>query len=323
MKFADLGEVSLRYRVSGDPMGPWIVLANSLGTDLTIWDQVIADLPGGYGVLCYDKRGHGLSSRAGGELRMDDHVDDLLALMDLVGVETCILGGVSVGGLIAQGLAGRAPERVRALILCNTGSKIGPPQMWRDRISGITEQGLEPFADAVMERWFTPGFHRDRGAELSGYRRMLTNTSVEGYTATCAAIRDADLTEGTRALRLPTLCIAGDGDKATPPEMVRALHGLIDGAQYLEIADCGHLPMLEQPGICAAAFRDFLAAVEDTDTPFAPGMAVRRRVLGAAHVDRASAGSPIWTGPFSALSPSAPGAGCGRARISACASAAS
>ncbi|MEM8820589.1 MAG: 3-oxoadipate enol-lactonase [Pseudomonadota bacterium] len=313
MQFADLGAATIRYRIEGDPRGPAILFANALGTDLTVWDEVVARLPRGYAMIGYDKRGHGLSSVPAGALSIDDHASDLLRLIDHLGVEEAVICGVSVGGMIAQRAAVRAavraPERVRGLILCNTGAWIGSAEMWAERMAQIARDGLEVQADAVMERWFTAPFRSAHAAMLAGYRAMLTRTPQAGYLATCAALRDADLTDGTRSLKTPTLCIAGDGagagDLATPPQRVRDLAALIEGAQYEELTGCGHLPMIEQPDACAAVIARFLETLDEalTTSPgetagHAKGMNARRRVLGDAHVDRAVANTTAMDAAF-------------------------
>ncbi len=296
MHFAEINDTTIRYRVSGDIKGPAVIFANSLGTDLTIWDDVVERLPAGYAIIGYDKRGHGLSAMPTAKITIQDHAADLIALADHLELSSFVICGVSVGGLIAQAVATLVPGRVRGLVLCNTGAKIGPPQIWNDRIAAIEERGLAPMADAVMERWFTPAFHETSRAKLAGYRAMLTRMPAAGYIATCEAIRDADLTETTAQIAVPTLCIAGEGDLATPPALVQSLAGLIDGAVYHEIPDCGHIPSVEQPEICATFISRFLDTIEEDclaeapgDIASARGMAVRRKVLGDAHVDRAQA----------------------------------
>ncbi|MBC6404413.1 MAG: 3-oxoadipate enol-lactonase [Rhodospirillales bacterium] len=289
MHFVGLNGTTIRYRISGDPRGPAVVFANALGTDLTIWDDVTARLPAGYATIGYDKRGHGLSGLPAGLLTLEDHASDLLALVHHLGLEDFAICGLSLGGMIAQSVAAHAPEKVRGLVLCNTGAKIGPPEIWNDRIAAIEAGGLAPLADAAMERWFTPAFHVAKPAALAGYRAMLLNNLAAGYAASCAAIRDGDLTESTSRLKLPALCIAGAEDLATPPATVNALSDLIEGAHYREIPACGHISPVEQPEICARLIADFLGALEDESVPAERGMAVRRKVLGDAHVDRARA----------------------------------
>ncbi|MEM7177421.1 MAG: 3-oxoadipate enol-lactonase [Pseudomonadota bacterium] len=296
MRFAEINDTTIRYRVSGDLRGPAVIFSNSLGTDLTIWDDVVERLPAGYAMIGYDKRGHGLSAMPTAPITIQDHAADLIALADHLGLASFVICGVSVGGMIAQAVAARVPERVQGLVLCNTGAKIGPPQIWNDRIAAIEEHGLAPMADAVMQRWFTPPFHQASPARLAGYRAMLTRTPAAGYVATCCAIRDSDLTETTSEIDIPTLCIAGEGDLATPPALVRSLAALIRGATCHEIPACGHIPSVEQPEVCATLISRFLAATEEHDFAKQPGevatakgMATRRKVLGDSHVDRALA----------------------------------
>ncbi|MEM8596272.1 MAG: 3-oxoadipate enol-lactonase [Pseudomonadota bacterium] len=296
MHFATINGVTLRYRIAGDPHGPGIVFVNALGTDLTIWDGVIARLPQGYRMIGYDTRGHGLSSMAGGSLSIDDLARDLLGLMDHLGLSDAVLCGVSVGGLIAQRVASLAPERVRGLVLCNTGARIGTAEMWDERMALIARDGLEVEADAILERWVTAPFRAAHPAALAGYRAMLTRTPLAGYLGICAVLREADLTRETKGLSTPTLCIAGAGDVATPPMLVQALAALIKGAVYRELSHCGHLPSIEQPEACAKAIAAFLDAQEGAPEPpsgetarYASGMMARRKVLGDDHVNRAMA----------------------------------
>ena len=132
-------------------------------------------------------------------------------------------------GMIAQALARARPDLVRGLVLMDTAHKIGTAEMWNERIAAIRAGGIASIADAILARWFSPAFHRDQPAELAGWRNMLTRTPVEGYLGCCAAIRDADLTEAARGLAVPTLCMVGDQDGSTPPELVAELAGLVPG----------------------------------------------------------------------------------------------
>ncbi len=260
MRFATVNDVTIHYGVAGNPSKNTIVFANSLGTDFRIWQDVALDLVTDYRVVLYDKRGHGLSDVPVGPYTMDDQVSDLIALLDYLGIEQVIVCGVSVGGMLAQGLAARAPDRIQALVLCDTAHKIGTAQMWNDRIEAVLEGGLAAIADSVMDRWFSNQFLEHQLAQLHGYRNMFTRTSVEGYLATCAAIRDTDLSETTARIRFPTLCVCGEEDGATPPELVESLALLVQGSWYERIADAGHLPSVEQPQNLARHIRKFLAA---------------------------------------------------------------
>ena len=261
MKFVRVNDVVLHYELSGSRVLPLIVFSNSLGTDLRIWDLVVERLAGRYRMLRYDKRGHGLSETPPGPYRLSDHVNDLAALMEHLSLNRAAIVGLSVGGLIAQGMAASRPERVAALVLSNTSHKIGTDDVWNERIRAVENDGLESIADMVLERWFSKPFRAPDNADFAGYKAMLTRSPAAGYAATCAAIRDADLTETTRAITLPVLCIAGDKDGATPPDLVRSTADLIGGAQFRLIENAGHIPCVEQPDEVADLISTFLKGV--------------------------------------------------------------
>lgn len=261
MAFALVNDVMLHFRVEGNDNAPALVLANSLGTDARIWDRVIAPLAGRYRVISYDKRGHGLSDAPPGDYRLGDHVDDLAALLEYLGVARLALAGVSVGGLIAQGFALRHPGRLAGLVLCDTAAKVGDATMWNERITAVRERGLAPLAEPVMARWFTERFRRERPAEVAGWRNMLVRMPVDGYAGTCAALRDADLRGAITAIATPTLVVVGEQDLSTPVELVRGMAQAIAGSQFATLADCGHIPSIEQPAALTALMTHFLNEV--------------------------------------------------------------
>jgi 3-oxoadipate enol-lactonase len=261
MQMADPGDVRLHYRVDGDGDGAPVVFANSPGTDLRLWDAVVPLLPPGLGIIRFDKRGHGLSSAPPGPCGKGALVRDAGRLLDLPGVRDCVVVGLSVGGMIAQGLAARHPSMARGLVLCDTAHKIGTEQSWNTRIDTVKAQGIGAIADGVMKVWFTPQFRRPENAAFEGYKAMLTRQSVEGYTGTCAALRDCDLTESSRALKLPVLCLVGDQDGSTPPDLVRSTAELIPGARFEVIRDAGHIPCVEQPEATARLIASFLGGL--------------------------------------------------------------
>ena len=258
MAFVRINGILLHYRLHGPAGAPALALVNSLGTDDRIWDPLIELLAADYRILSYDKRGHGLSDLGTPPYRMDDHVDDLCRLVDHAGASEVVVCGLSVGGLIAQGLFARRPAMVRALILCDTAHRIGTAESWNQRIATVRERGLEAIADGVMKLWFSPRFHAERRAELAGCRNMLVRQAVEGYAGTCAAIRDTDHTELVRQIGVPTLCLAGDQDGSTPPALVRSMADLIPGAEFAVVEGAGHIPCVEKPRELAALIWDFL-----------------------------------------------------------------
>ena len=251
MAFTRANGIVLHTQVLGQPHGPALVFINSLGSDLRIWQDVVPDFLDRCRVVLYDKRGHGLSDAPPAPYTMDDHTDDLLALLDHLNIESAALVGLSVGGMIAQRMAVRVPHRVRALTLCCTAARIGTAQTWAERIAAVERGGIEAVVEAVLQRWFTPAFRETRPDECAGWRNMLVRTPAHGYAGTCAAIRDADLTADAARIAAPTLCVAGDQDGSTPPDLVRGTADLIPGARFELIRSAGHIPCVEQPAVLA------------------------------------------------------------------------
>lgn len=258
MAFARVNGIVLHHDVRGNADAPALVFSNSLGTDFRIWDEVAARLAGDFRIALYDKRGHGLSEAPPAPYTIDDHVGDLAALLDHLGIARAAVVGLSVGGLIAQGLAAARPDLVAALVLIGTAPKLGTAETWNARIETVAAKGIAALADDILPRWFTAAFRSPDNPAFAGYRAMLARSPAEGYAGTCAALRDADLTASTRALRLPALCLVGDQDGSTPPDLVRATAALIAGAEFEMIAGAGHIPCVEQPAATAALIGDFL-----------------------------------------------------------------
>jgi 3-oxoadipate enol-lactonase len=258
MQFIDLNGIVIHFRTSGDASRPALVFSNSLGTDLRIWDRVASAFVEDFFVVCYDKRGHGLSTAPPPPYTIADHFDDLVNLMDALSITDAVICGDSVGGLIAQGVAARDTERVRALVLCDTAAKIGDTETWNPRIQAVEQGGIEAVADATMERWFTREFRSSQVAELTGWRNMLVRTPLAGYLGTMMAIRDADQTDDTDGLSIPALVVVGNEDDSTPPHVVKALSDLLDESEFHVIDDAGHLPCIEQPEVLVDLMRAFL-----------------------------------------------------------------
>lgn len=256
MRIATANGVRLHWREDGDPAGVPVVFANSLGTDLRLWDQLVPLLPGGLRIIRFDTRGHGLSDCPQAPYAMDDLITDTEALLDGLGVSACVFVGLSIGGMIGQGLAARRSDMVRALVLSNTAARMGDAAMWQTRIDAIRAGGIEALTDAVMERWFSPAFLAR--PEVTAWRNMLTRTPPAGYIGCCHAIAGADLSDTTRRLTLPTLAIAGGADRASPPDLVQATARMITSSRFEVIAGAGHLPCVETPEAYAALLMDVL-----------------------------------------------------------------
>ncbi|MEL6607409.1 MAG: 3-oxoadipate enol-lactonase [Pseudomonadota bacterium] len=256
MKILPLKDVDLHYREDGDPSGAPIVFANSLGTDLRLWDPILPLLPAGLRIIRYDKRGHGLSSCPEPPYSMGALVRDVEQLLDHLEVRDSLFVGLSIGGMIAQGLAVKRLDLVRAAVLSNTGAKIATPAIWDDRIDTIRRFGMNAIGDATMKRWFSKDF-RAR-PELAAWRTMLTRTPTDGYIGCASAISGTDFYTPTSGLRLPALGIAGSEDDATPPDLVRETLSLIPGSGFALMRRAGHLPCVEDPLTYAGHITRFL-----------------------------------------------------------------
>ncbi len=256
MNIADFGDIKLHYQIDGDPNGAPIVFANSLGTDLRVWDLVVPHLPKGLKIVRFDKRGHGLSSAPDAPYAMGTLVKDVERLLDHLELKDVLFVGLSIGGLIAQGLSAKRLDLVRAVVLSNTAAKIGTRDMWQARIDAIREGGIEVVADQTMERWFAKPF-RDTHA-LHAWRSMMVRQPVEGYIGCCEAIAGTDMLTPTSGLRLPALGIAGSEDGSTPPDLVRETINLIPGADLKLIRNTGHIPCVEAPEAYAKILTEFI-----------------------------------------------------------------
>jgi 3-oxoadipate enol-lactonase len=247
MPFARINHSIHHYVLSGAKDKPALLFANSLGSDLHIWDDV-ADLLGGhFRIVCYDKRGHGLSEAPAPPYTINDLSQDVFGLLDALKIERAVVCGISVGGLIAQALALSHPERVRGLVLSDTGVRIGSVESWEERIATVRAGGLESLLSPTMERWFSRQFRECHDADVRGYSNMLLRTTVDGYIGTCCALRDADFHATVSQIKSRTLVLCGAEDIATPPELGRELASLIAGAEFSLIEGTGHLPCIEKP----------------------------------------------------------------------------
>jgi 3-oxoadipate enol-lactonase len=213
-----------------------------------------------FGYVLFDKRGHGLSELGAAPPTIETFAGDLAALLDHVGVKRAVICGLSIGGPIALCLYETRPDLIDGLIFCDTASKIGTREMWDSRISATLGPGITSFADGVMEKWFTRRFHRDRAAELAGYKTMLSRQSPDGYAAGCMAIRDADFSATAGTINVPAMVVVGDQDGSTPPDIVESLARSIPAARFEIIADAAHIPCVEQPVAFYDLVRAFMAA---------------------------------------------------------------
>ena len=259
MRIARLDRIDLHYADEGAPDGPPVVFANSLGTDLRLWDPILPHLPQGLRVIRYDKRGHGLSGCPRAPYSMGTLVGDAEGLLDHLGVRDCVFVGLSIGGMIAQGLAVKRMDQIRAMVLSNTAAKIGTVAMWQERIDAVRAGGIAALSEAILTRWFSARFRETPDFAL--WRAMLERQPAEGYVGCSSAIQGTDFYTTTAGLTLPTLAIAGSEDGSTPPDLVRETADLVKGSRFHLIRGAGHLPCVESPREYAQVLTGFLREI--------------------------------------------------------------
>ena len=244
MKLAD---ASLNYRCDGAEGLPVLVLSNSLGTSLGMWDEQVPAFAKHFRVLRYDTRGHGESSVSPGPYSIEQLGRDVLGLLDGLGIERFTFCGLSMGGLIGQWLALHAGPRLQRLVLCNTAAKIGTEQVWNDRIKTVLngqQQAMRDMRDASIARWFTPGFAEQQPDVARRITDMIASTSPAGYAANCAAVRDADFREQLTGTTVPTLVVCGAKDPVTTVDHGQFIQAQVAGAE-LAVFEAAHLSNVE------------------------------------------------------------------------------
>lgn len=254
-----LPDLRLNAEISGPQGGAPLVLVHSLGTDLSIWDDLIPLLPPTLRILRLDLRGHGLSDTPPGPYAMGALIRDVERLMDHFALTNAVILGLSIGGLIAQGLAVKRLDLIRAMILSNTAAKIGRPEQWQARIATVQSGGMAALHDATMERWL--GRKWQENPCLPRLSQGFLATRPDGWCACAAAIAGTDFYETTATLTLPTLAIAAANDGATPPDLVRETAALIRGHRFALMRGAGHIPMVEKPAEYAALVTQFLTEI--------------------------------------------------------------
>lgn len=248
---------TIRYETDGDPSRSAVVLSNSLGTNLDLWEPQAAALAERFHVVRYDSRGHGRSSSPAGPYTMSDLAGDVVALLDHLEIERAHVVGISIGGLTGQYLAVEHPDRVDRLVVANTAAKIGDPQAWYDRAALVESAGIGAIADGVVEKWLTPD-HAAEHPELVGrLRDMLLATDDAGYAATCHVLAETDLRDRLAEIAAPTLAIGATGDLPTPPSVTRDIAAAVPDARYVEVT-AAHISNVEAPERFTEAVLDFL-----------------------------------------------------------------
>ncbi len=256
----------LAVSVQGE--GTPIVLSHALGLDQRMWDTLAARLAPQHTVLRYDHRGHGGSAVPAGPYAMEDLLDDAARLIREWSAGPVVWIGLSMGGMVGQGLAIRHPELVRGLVIAHSASRYpdAARPLWNERIAKVEQGGLEAIADMVIERYFSAGFRASQPDIVAAYRRQLLQTDPAGYAAACPAVRDVDWLDRLASIRCPTLVIAGREDVGAPVALSEAMQQRIPGAELVVIDAAAHLSVVEQPAAFGAAIDRFLARVEGAST---------------------------------------------------------
>lgn len=257
MATAIINGTLLHYRCQGNPANPTVVLSNSLGTDMSMWDDLAYRLATQFQVLRYDTRGHGASSSPAGPYTLELLGQDVLALLDKIGVARAHFIGLSMGGAIGQWLGVHAPERLERLVLANTAARIGSAEGWRARAAAVRTTGMEDIAAGSPGRWFTPAFVSGQAELVRAMQATLRATDPEGYAACCDALAGADLRQEIGRISGPTLIVAGTFDPVTTVEDARSMQRAIPGA-LLAGLPASHLSNLEAPEPFAETVQAFL-----------------------------------------------------------------
>ncbi|GLY65981.1 3-oxoadipate enol-lactonase [Amycolatopsis taiwanensis] len=254
--------VEVQYVIDGPEDGDVVVLSNSLGSDLHMWDPQVKPLvDNGFRVVRYDTRGHGRSVVPEGPYTIGELGEDVVALLDRIGVPSAHFVGLSLGGMTAIQLGRHAPGRVRSLVLCCTSARPGNRQMWLDRAATVRAHGMAEIADGALGRWFTPAWRAENPELAREMREMIARTPAAGYAACCEVLADLDLTGDLPAITAPTLVISGSDDQALPPEHGRLIAAGVPGARYELVGPAAHLGNVERPEQFSRLITEHLKAV--------------------------------------------------------------
>lgn len=259
MPFLDLPTHRLHFRIDGDADRPWLLMSNSLGTNLHMWNAQLPALSAHFRVLRYDQRGHGDSSAPPSPYVLADLGGDVLALLDALQIDRAHFCGLSIGGLIGQWLAINAGARLGRLVLCATASKIGSAEGWQTRIEQVRAHGLVPLAEATARRWFGPAFNAARPETVKAMLEIFTGVSIDAYCGCCAALACADLRGSLGGVRMPVLAISGNDDPVCPPSDLQSIAASVPIGRHVSLPG-RHIVNVESTDEFSRELREFLLA---------------------------------------------------------------
>src|ERR1700730_9258280 len=251
--------ISINFEIDGPDNAPWLVLSNSLLTNLSMWDDQVAALKSSYRVLRYDQRGHGGTQATPGPYSFDLLVADVIALLDMLGIKRAHFCGLSMGGMTALFLAQRHPGRFDRIIACDCGPASTPAsaQQWKERIELAAKDGMGDLVEPTIGRWFPPEFVATKSPVLDKVRQMIASTPIAGFSGCAQALSDYDLRPGLAGIDRPTLLIVGTKDANLAG--IRQIKEAVRGAPLVELEGAGHIANVEQPAAFTRAVRDFLS----------------------------------------------------------------
>ncbi len=251
--------VALHHRQSGPEGAPVLLLGSSLGTTGSMWEPQHRALDRTLRCISFDHRGHGGSPAPAGPYTIAALGEDVIALMDRLGIERAAYAGISLGGMLGQWLAAHHPQRVERLVLIATSAHLGAREAWLERAVTVRTAGTtEVIADAVLSRWFTPGWAAEQRALIARLREDFCRSDPEGYAGCCEAIAELDLRAELARISVPTLVIGGAQDPAIPPHNQRVIAEAVRGARLELIEDAAHIPTLQHPAAVNALIADHL-----------------------------------------------------------------
>jgi 3-oxoadipate enol-lactonase len=258
LPFVNANNLLFHCEWNGPAGAPVLVLSNSLGTNLTLWDPQIPRLEKHFRVLRYDSRGHGESGVTLHDYSVELLARDVVAILDALKLDHVHFCGLSIGGMTGMWLAAHAPERLHKLVLANTSPQIGNEQTWNARILAVRSAATtKVIAQSVVERWFTPEFRASNPEAVAKTKEMIESTNPDGYMASCVAVRDFNFWPEVANIHAPTLVIGGVHDPAMPPADVQRLAHSIPDAKYREL-HAAHLSNVEAAAEFTAAVETFL-----------------------------------------------------------------
>lgn len=244
--------------------GPWVMLSHGLATDLTMWDELTDALKDRYRVLRYDARGHGGSAATPGDYSLDMLVADAAGILDALEIDAAHFCGLSMGGMVAQGLMIDHPARIKSAVIADSRHTTTPEftKGWLDRIAAVRKGGIEAVVGSTVERWSSAGLAARKPAVVARMERMIRNTSADGYCGCAAALARLNYGHRLGEITQPALVVCGDEDHGAPPANTREMHAMIKGSRFLIVEQAGHIANIEQPDVFNAAVTAFLADID-------------------------------------------------------------